>query len=392
MTNEEKVKTITEMFAALDSELEIEIKFEEEAEKVFVGFPREDDDLEYDFDELLQYHSLVLTETDTERVCTTHTTQFPILGHDYYASELVTEKKRLEYSNSGIEIKIVKNPILIGICAVTLGEYSKYCPPCSPYLALQISYAKPELRPGLTEELNMAKAFMFQQSYLADVAIPFSAINDIYDAWDDDEDEDSLNELIEITELSEFTAGMELFGRALESTDPEIRFLFYYKLIEFYAPIVAKRIAYEKLTQKLDAIRLKGANSKDIEAILSIASQNRSSQTDKELAQSVLKATVDTVDVYPKLPEDIRKKIRKEVGFDPAILSHETSSEIKEKIALTLGKVLYSTRNNIVHAKSNHTPDSNECRFEDLPELNICLKDVTYNIINWFNRLPEHIR
>lgn len=392
MTYEEKKNTIEGMFSVLDPDLEITVDFYDDGEKVFINFPREDGDIEYDFDDLLKLKSLVLTDTERGRVCTSHITQFPILGHEYHAAELFTETKRLEYSNAGTEIKIVRNPLIIGLGAVVLGEYSKYCPPCSPYLALQITYSDTELRPTLEEEYNLAKAFLFQQSYLADISIPFSEINDIYYGWDDEDDDETLNELTEIEELTTYTPGMDLFTRALESVDSEIRYLFYYKIIEYYAPIVAKRIANERITIKLDAIRLKRATSKDIDAILAISNQYKTSQSDKELAQSVLKAAVDIVDIFPKLPEEIRKKISKEVGFSQTALTHETNSQIKDKIIDALGKVLYSTRNSIVHAKSNYTSDNAECSLNDLPEFNRCLKDITYSIINWYDRLPEHIK
>ncbi|TKC63562.1 hypothetical protein FBD94_04165 [Pedobacter hiemivivus] len=185
---------------------------------------------------------------------------------------------------------------------------------------------------------------------------------------------------------------MDLYLKATESVDPEISFLYYYIIIEFYALISSKRIAYDSLTRKLDSIRISGAKNHDIKAIIQIADQHRTSQTDKELAQSILKETIDLIDVFQLLPDDLQKKVSKNSGLNSAQLSYETNPEQIQKSINSLGTILYSTRNSIVHAKSNYTQNQNECKEEELKQLNVFLKQVTYGIIKWYSRLPQHIK
>lgn len=52
------------MFSVLDPDLEITIDFYDDGEKVYINFPREDDDIEYDIDELLKLHNFQFSGTN----------------------------------------------------------------------------------------------------------------------------------------------------------------------------------------------------------------------------------------------------------------------------------------------------------------------------------------
>lgn len=338
----------------------------------------------------MNYKSFENLSITRAKVSSNFVIQFPILGHSF-ALEYLTDKYCFEYENEGVKIKVIENPLLIRIGAVSLGEYSKYCPPCTPYTALHIEYATEAHKLTESEEYKLAKSFMFEYSHMAGIAFTFSEIRDVYRDGYDESEGDILN-VVKVNSLKSYTDGMDLFKRAMDSSDQEISFLFYYKLIEFYAPIAAKRSAFDRLTQRLDSLRIKGATNCDIDAILQISANYRSSQSDKDLAQALLKDTIDIIEYFPKLPDEIRKKISKNANFNSNLLSYETGPEITTKIFNFLGSILYSTRNSIVHAKSNYTSDQNECRPEDLEDLNLFLREISYVIINWYDRLPNHIK
>jgi len=389
MPTEEKAKLIEKLFAGMDPELDITVA-EFEDESFSIDFPREDEQIVLSFEDLMNYRSFENLSITRIRVSSNFITQFPIMGHSF-ALEYLTEKHRFEYENEGVKIKVINNPLLLGIGAVSLGEYSKYCPPCTPYTALHIEYATEAQKLSESEEYKLAKSFMFEYSHLAGLAFTFSEIRDVY--WDGyDENEDVVLNVVKVNSLKSYSDGMDLFKRAMDANDQEISFLFYYKLIEFYAPVAAKRSAFDHLTQRLDSLRIKGATNSDIDAILQISANYRSSQSDKDLAQALLKDTIDIIEFFPKLPEEIRKKISKAANFNPTQLTYDTNQEIINKIFNLLGSILYSTRNSIVHAKSNYTPDQNECRPEDLEQLNLFLRQISYVIINWYDRLPNHIK
>jgi hypothetical protein len=387
---QEDLENITQAFEKFHPDYEIEVlDLAVGDEQVAISFPR-DEEIIYKVEEFRKYvteiHELDIT---TSRVRSSLISQYPIFGFDYSLDNFL-ENYQLKYNSDGITIKIISNPFFLGIAAVKLGEYSKYSPPCSPYSAVEVTYNSPEKKLNEQEELELIKSFLFEYSYLSGQGIDFYEIKDVFwDGYSEDEIEPSH---LEVNTLPKFTEGMELFVKALGSFDHEIRFLFYYKIIEYYSPISAKRLAYETLAGKLDAVRIIGARSKDLESILAITEQFRTSQTDKELAQALITNTVDIVETFPKLPESIQKMIAKTAGFNKADLNYTTDQSTIQKINNVLGSILYSTRNSIVHAKSNYKSDGRECKTEDLPQLNAFLQLITYGIISWYNRLPNHVK
>lgn len=88
----------------------------------------------------------------------------------------------------------------------------------------------------------------------------------------------------------------------------------------------------------------------------------------------------------------MRKRISKNLHFNQTELNYSSKSETLTGIIASLGTILYSTRNSIVHAKSNYKSDNNECNAQDLPIFNEFLKEACYAIINWNNRLPDHLK
>ena len=57
-----------------------------------------------------------------------------------------------------------------------------------------------------------------------------------------------------------------------------------------------------------------------------------------------------------------------------------------------IANILYSTRNNIVHAKSNYIPTGLELQGEELIKGNIMMDKIAISIIQWNTRQPEAYR
>jgi hypothetical protein len=99
---------------------------------------------------------------------------------------------------------------------------------------------------------------------------------------------------------------------------------------------------------------------------------------------------LDLIDLFEYLPESIQKKIKGQLKETK--ISYDLNEEKMTNAANMLGGIIYSTRNSIVHAKSNYATDNNECAMEDLNTLNNFLKHACYSTIKWYNRLPNHLK
>lgn len=387
---EKNIKDIEQGILTLDPSKEFEIETGELKvgdKEIMLFFPRDDirisvtDFLKY----LQEFDSICFSET---KVTSKKFTQVPVYSFgkpiDYITSEI-----NFVVETESYKLRLVNNPILIGIAATKLGLYDKYAPPCSSYVALEIEYNSFDKRLKDEEELKIIKAFLFELSYISKSSINFNVIQEsgFFDDYERPQKQD-----ITLSSLTIFSEGMDLFRKALNSTDKEISFLYFYKIIEYYSPIAARKLAYENLLKKIDTLRYRNATSNDLASIFSIADKFRISLTDKELAQTLLVDSIDIVDLFSKLPSEIKSKLSKNLHFKESELDYKSNNEILQGIIKSLGTILYSTRNSIVHAKSNYNSDNFECSSDGLTELNEFLKEACYSIISWNNRLPHHLK
>ena len=387
---EELIIRINQAFSILNPNNEFDIEIIELKigdEEVELSFPR--DDVTFSIDVFLTYLSeFDSIKFDKEKVTTNRFTQIPIHSSgkplDYIISEIKFSVETPTY-----KIRLVENPILIGFSVTKLGLYDKFALPCSSYVGLEIEYQSLEDRLSEEAELKLIKSFLFEISYISNSNIDLSMIEES-GAFDDYEDPVKQN--IILTSLSNFSEGMDLYRKALNSTDEEITFLYFYKIIEYYSPIVASRVAYESLSKKIETLKYKNPTNQDLSLIFSIADKFRVSLSDKELAQTLLKSSIDIVDLFPKLPDNLKTRISKNFHFKNTELNYSSKDETLSGVISSVGTILYSTINSIVHAKSNYKSDNNECNTQDLPTLNVFLKDACFSSINWNNRLPEHLK
>ena len=88
----------------------------------------------------------------------------------------------------------------------------------------------------------------------------------------------------------------------------------------------------------------------------------------------------------------LQHKISKKLKIQNIDRITSFSKPERDAISREVGTILYSTRNSIVHAKSNYTPTGNECAEEDLYELNAFMDRLCQCLILWNNRQPSEYK
>ncbi|WNW02515.1 hypothetical protein RRF68_03555 [Tenacibaculum sp. HL-MS23] len=179
---------------------------------------------------------------------------------------------------------------------------------------------------------------------------------------------------------------MDLFIKANQAISDDLKFLTYYKIFEYFAPLYSKIDAFDAMRKKLDSSNASFLNASYIASIFDLTKNYEKSIRDKELVKSLINNTFDLIDIYSDLPIAIRKEIK------ILELEYKTKKEIQDKVVNHIGNVLYSTRNGIVHAKSNFEEKGIECNEKDLQQLNNFMHKACYSTIKWYNRLPKHLK
>jgi len=382
---------IEKIFSRLDPDKEFEIETGELKvgdEVVTVFFPR--DDVRVSVKYLLKYlDDLEFLEFNVSKVSSPRFTQMPVYCSGKPLELLISEIDFVTKINGAFTIRLVEHPLLIGIAATKLGIWDKFALPCSAYIAVEVQYDSDKVRLSPEEELKTIRSYLFELSNLCGASVDF---NVIHESGAFDEYEEPVTKHVTWTSLTSFSEGMDLFRKAINSEDQEIAFLYFYKIIEYYSPIAAKATSYEVLLKKIEALKSRDVTSTDLSAIFMIADKYRNALSDRYLSPTLLSHAVDIVELFSLLPNDVQKGITKTVHFNKADLNYHTSPEIIQGIFNQVGAILYSTRNSIVHAKSNYRSDGLECTPDDLPTINVFLKAACYSVIRWNSRLPAHLK
>lgn len=327
---------------------------------------------------------LVREDDSTVRMGRIRQTIVNIDSYRYYY--LVPE---ITYEDQKITLKIVENPVLIGLVAsrerLFNEDFGVY--PCSMYYAVELAY-KTDMVYSKQIEDEIIESFLYHVAAKYDVSVEVGE----FFAWEDLTEEIKPAPCrIDESSILPYSEAMRYYSKALRIADPDMQYHHLYKIIEHFSPLVSKKIAYEKLNQKLDTLSVVSRDCRYLDSLLDLAKQYQVSLKDKELCKTVLLECIDIVPIFHLLPVTLQMDIAKRCSVKAESLS-ESSVTVLEKVKNELGEVIYMTRNRIVHAKSNWGPSDRACLEADMPEMNEFMKALAKCLIVWNGRQPKEFR
>jgi len=381
-----RYELIGEYFDEKPSDYEVKIGDTE----IHIPFPRDSESIHKieEFYRLIEEFDSIEIK-DRNKTVTKRFTQRVIESDLGIIENLVSESNFEVITSEGIKIRIVSSPILIGIAAMELGEYDKYAKPCSIYTAVEIEYIREDKRLSEEFENKLLQSYFFELANKFHASIHFIEVSES-GFYGSDEDKDAELEIPTLSGIEEYNEGMEMYLKAIQPLDEDIRLLYFYKILEYFAPVVVKIKSNEKLKAKLDSPKAIKPDANFLQSIYKLTRKFDEDLKDKDLVKAVFRECFDIVDLFEYLPESLKRRVKGQLKEKD--VSYELSEEKMTIAANMLGGIVYSTRNSIVHAKSNYEKDENECVIEELPELNNFLKHACYSTIKWYNRLPNHLK
>lgn len=297
------------------------------------------------------------------------------------------------FSDIHYTILLVESPLLIGLLnnVEKCTEDERLCTPCSSFSAIEIRYDSPEY--VLPEEqendiINRVLYYLIDKYNFINFSLDNRSVRKVKYTIKLDLTKDSIQTYpIQIASLPHCSPILDLYSEALLIRNNEIKFLYFYKVIEHISPIVAKIKAQEELCP-ISASEIPTTGDVDsLDSGLSLRTHNKHIK-DRDLVKIVMEQC-DIVKLYEFLPGWVRKRCPKETRArkqQHAIgMTAEKEKAIKNKVAA----ILYATRNSIVHAKANYEPTGDECPQEDLFQLNIFMRKLCKDLIFWKDKHPE---
>lgn len=370
----------------------------DEPDEISLEFPDDAYNAYYGIEEFLDYMSDIDTfqEIDKTTSRTDHIRQtvlyFRYNGFEQYEDRLLS----YSFIDTDYTVRIVKQPLLIGMANSLNGNSDEDlglgC--TEPYIALELKYTgKTRLTKDKEDRLFERITFFLTKELKTSIYV--TTVRDVRATWDevyfeDEDEEDNAMTKIKVIDLIGYSPMLKLYKQALATEDQEIRFLQFYKIIEYISPVVAKMEAYDKLNKRLDMLASSERDYKYLDSLFSITRKYDTDVKDDYLAISVIQKCVDVIPLWEHLPEKLQKQIRSNLQIQGKEISDENvKDEQLTSLQIQIANILYSTRNNIVHAKSNYIPTGLELQGEDLIEGNTMMDKITMSIIQWNERQPE---
>lgn len=285
--------------------------------------------------------------------------------------------------NCKLSIKNV--PFLIGIIAIKEGFYwdDMGIHAFSSYSAIELEYLG-EKRMSMVEENEMIDRYL----YYVSSRYSFSVSIGTFVVWSEIETDKTNNNIIHLEDIPAYTKAMNYYIEALASLNQNVRFLAFYKVLEYFSPMVSKKDYYEVMNKRLDAMNVIGRSYEDLNEVFELAKKYEKSQKDSEIPITILSNCVDVETLFVFLPNSIQLRLKKNNGLRKEDGINSKIDEVRKE----LSSILYSTRNNIVHAKSNYQKTGFECSEEDMEEMNVFMDKLCQCIIVWNGRQAENYR
>lgn len=383
--NKKTIKTIDERIEILKDKYSMLFGYydENKIEKIYL-FEPEDDPLNdgIDVDDFLKYTENIedlkkIDETSVRCGKFRQTIVFESESLVKYYPSLETEECKLS---------IVYQPFFVGIIALQEG-YDKE-DPYSFYTAVELEYLGEK---RLTEE----EETILIRRYLYDVSskLGYSVSIDTFNNWPDFSKEDESfskykDHVLSIDSIPPYTKAMDYYIEALGAMNTDIRFLSFYKVLEYFSPAVSKKEYYEEMNKRLDAMSVLSRTYEDINDLWELSKKYKKSLKDDEIPFTILSNCVDLTMLFHCLPKKIQLRLKKDNGLKKDEVIDDKLFEIRKE----LGKILCDTRNSIVHAKSNYEPTGFECSEEDRAVLNEFMDKLCQCIFVWNGRQSENYR
>lgn len=367
-------------------------------DELTVDFPDDVSRLYYSVSDFLDYMSDINTfEIVSNSTARTSHIRQTVITSEYGSYELFEDiLASYEFAGDGYVIRIIKYPFLIGLMNTKTGNSDDNygVGSCDLYLAIEIKYTG-ETRLSVEEEDNQIARILYYISSQVGAAVYVSDVIDIQSIYDREIEEENKVEkhTIDIKDIPQYSALMNLYIQAEKAKDPEIKFLQFYKVIEYISPVVAKLAAYERLNKRLDILPSVNRDYHYLDSLLEIAHKYDEDVKDDYLATCVMQNCVDVVPLWNYLPERFRKQIKNNLRLTKDTLSDsDLDDQGLKSLQKQVANIIYSTRNSIVHAKSNYQPNGLELSEEEMADGNEMMNIIAKSIICWDLRQPDGLR
>lgn len=323
---------------------------------------------------------------DDGYITTEKKSYFIVSANDSFDDYKLSDLSNFEYKSDKLTIKLDSESYIVGLVASSKKLYhNDYWGTITPYMCVEITYQNERLENQ--EEIDLLNSFIFEIADNTNIALTRNKIN-LPPEYLYPEDEENFGE---IQSLEPYNEGMKFFTSAIQINDIHLKFLNFYKVLEHFAPIAVNIEANELMRKKLDSPKKDFEDGDFIRSIYNLANAMKSKFNDEDLIKATFSSCFDFIHLFQFLPNSITAKVKKQLKIS-GDLEYSTNKQIIETATNMVAKIIYKTRNKVVHAKSNFEITGEEVEDSDFENLNDFMKRACSQTIRWYSRQPSHLK
>lgn len=303
--------------------------------------------------------------------------------YTYEESPQLLLEKMVVIDGTTYSIGLFKGFCIFNLLVEESGKYDEFNPSFSPYdYFVRVFCKEKKIEMKIADALATSYVFELQSTF--DLQLPFSS-GRIDAEYNDRSDEDLKGAESRMFPLmyGEGTQDLlTLYNTAKNTVDLDFKILGFTKVIEYIAPTIAQKELIENVTLKLTSPIVFKPTATFIAELGAIYEKYQNiSNKDAELIKIAVFTSIRLEEIWDKVPIFIKHK--------QVILPQETDHELfLERIS----ECIYSTRNEIAHAKANYEKRGTECPQKEKFQFCTLLETIAVRCIRWFSLQPEEKR
>ncbi len=176
---------------------------------------------------------------------------------------------------------------------------------------------------------------------------------------------------------------LSLYNKALITSDPEIRILYFTKVFEYVSQSIIRLQLISAVQTKLNSAKALSPDAEYVLELENVFEEQKVFKKDKEAILTTILTCCDANELAKLAPKYLKQL---------SAIKIDTKKKEKEDALKEFANSLVDTRNSFAHAKSNYSPTGLECPDNQIYELSRCVILATQQTIRWFNQLSEHQR
>jgi hypothetical protein len=313
-----------------------------------------------------------------------------LIEHHFSLAEDKAQRGILKHSEllngQKISCALVRGFTIFGLLVAAGGDYDKYYPPVTEdELFLEIQFS-PDLQEFIVRDVVEAYIFELGASHKI-YLIPSPRLSvDWEDFWEEDDEKENPPEVTRIRPLligKGIRSILQLYNKAFEVTDPEIRLLFLTKVIEHASPTIVRQKLITSVQTKLLTPRALRPDAKFILELDLLFQDLRTYRKDKDAINLTVEQCCDCEELKRVAPPFLTKLV---------LLKDNPNQQERNGALREFADSLYATRNSVAHAKANYESTGTECPDSEIGQFLECVQLAAQQVIRWYARCPEHLR